>query len=124
MEDLTMELTVMNKRRYDELIGKITNLETEIAIAHTQLKAIESNNNQLAEIAFDESRFTQQLLDKVDDVAREAAKDAIEEAVTDLKETIMLEILQLIANKLTGKDKQEEVFMPITNGANHQQHIV
>ncbi len=119
-----MELTVMNKRRYDELIGKITNLETEIAIAHTQLKAIESNNNQLAEIAFDESRFTQQLLDKVDDVAREAAKDAIEEAVTDLKETIMLEILQLIANKLTGKDKQEEVFMPITNGANHQQHIV
>jgi hypothetical protein len=36
----------------------------------------------------------------------------------------MLEILQLIANKLTGKDKQEEVFMPITNGANHQQHIV
>jgi hypothetical protein len=200
MEDLTMELTVMNKRRYDELIGKITNLETEIAIAHTQLKAIESNSNQLAEIAFDENRFTQQLLDKVDDVAREAAKDAIdvddivnqvqdnidimedvertvnrmdlvgedkvnemigdyirdnnildgdevegvvgdylsnneylersdaesmiEEAVTDLKETIMLEILQLIANKLTGKDKQEEVFMPITNGANHQQHIV
>jgi len=202
-----MELTVMNKRRYDELIGKITNLETEIAIAHTQLRAIESNNNQLADIAFDESRFTQQLLDKVDDVAREAAKDAIdvddivnqvqdnidimedvertvnrmdlvgedkvnemigdyirdnnildgdevegvvgdylsnneylersdvesmiEEAVTDfketiadLKETIMLEILQLIANKLTGKDKQEEVFMPITNGANHQQHIV
>lgn len=202
-----MELTVMNKRRYDELIGKITNLETEIAIAHTQLRAIESNNNQLAEIAFDESRFTQQLLDKVDDVAREAAKDAIdvddivnqvqdnidimedvertvnrmdlvgedkvnemigdyirdnnildgdevegvvgdylsnneylersdaenmiEEAVTDfketiadLKETIVLEVLQLIANKLTGKDKQEEVFMPVTNGANHQQHIV
>jgi hypothetical protein len=184
MEDLTMELTVMNKRRYDELIGKITNLETEIAIAHTQLRAIESNNNQLAEIAFDESRFTQQLLDKVDDVAREAAKDAIdvddivnqvqdnidimedvertvnrmdlvgedkvnemigdyirdnnildgdevegvvgdylsnneylersdaesmiEEAVTDLKETIMLEILQLIANKLTGKDTHHD----------------
>jgi hypothetical protein len=179
-----MELTVMNKRRYDELIGKITNLETEIAIAHTQLKAIESNSNQLAEIAFDESRFTQQLLDKVDDVAREAAKDAIdvddivnqvqdnidimedvertvnrmdlvgedkvnemisdyirdnnildgdevegvvgdylsnneylersdvesmiEEAVTDLKETIMLEILQLIANKLTGKDTHHD----------------
>jgi len=200
MEDLTMELTVMNKRRYDELIGKITNLETEIAIAHTQLKAIQDSNNQLAEIAFDENRFTQQLLDKVDDVAREAAKDTIdvddivnqvqdnidvsedveravgrldlvdsdkvndkiqdfindsdildsgaveslvadylstndylersdaesmiEEAVTDLKETIVLEVLQLIANKLTGKDKQEEVFMPITNGANHQQHIV
>lgn len=195
-----MELTVMNKRRYDELIGKITNLETEIAIAHTQLKAIQDSNNQLAEIAFDENRFTQQLLDKVDDVAREAAKDTIdvddivnqvqdnidvsedveravgrldlvdsdkvndkiqdfindsdildsgaveslvadylstndylersdaesmiEEAVTDLKETIVLEVLQLIANKLTGKDKQEEVFMPITNGANHQQHIV
>jgi len=184
MEDLTMELTVMNKRRYDELIGKITNLETEIAIAHTQLKAIESNSNQLAEIAFDENRFTQQLLDKVDDVARESAKDAIdvddivnqvqdnidimedvertvnrmdlvgedkvnemigdyirdnnildgdevegvvgdylsnneylersdaesmiEEAVTDLKETIMLEILQLIANKLTGKDTHHD----------------
>ena len=179
-----MELTVMNKRRYDELIGKITNLETEIAIAHTQLRAIESNNNQLAEIAFDESRFTQQLLDKVDDVAREAAKDAIdvddivnqvqdnidimedvertvnrmdlvgedkvnemigdyirdnnildgdevegvvgdylsnneylersdaesmiEEAVTDLKETIVREVLQLIANKLTGKDTHHD----------------
>ena len=195
-----MELTVMNKRRYDELIGKITNLETEIAIAHTQLKAIQDSNNQLAEIAFDENRFTQQLLDKVEETAREVAKDAIdiddiarevqdnidimedvertvnrmdlvgedkvndmigdyirdnnildgdevegvvgdylssneylersdvesmiEEAVTDLKEEIIDAVIKAIANKLTGKDKQEEVFMPITNGANHQQHIV
>ena len=175
-----MELTVMNKRRYDELVGKITNVETEIALAHTQLKAIQDSNNQLAEIAFDENKFTQQLLNKVDDVAQEAAKDAIDiddiarevldnldisedveravsnmdlttedkvndlisdyisdnsimdsddvdsaiddylqsnnyversdvedivrEAVAELKEEIMLEILQLIANKLTVKD--------------------
>ncbi len=175
-----MEITVMNKRRYDELVGKITNVETEIALAHTQLKAIQDSNNQLAEIAFDENRFTQQLLDKVDDVAREAAKDAVDtdeivsevqdnidisedveravsnmdlttedrvndmisnyisdnsildsddvesaiadylqsndyversdvedivrDAVAELKEEIMLEILQLIANKLTVKD--------------------
>ena len=175
-----MELTVMNKRRYDELVGKITNVETEIALAHTQLKAIQDSNNQLAEIAFDENRFTQQLLDKVDDVAQEAAKDAIDiddiarevldsldisedveravsnmdlttednvndlisdyisdnsimdsddvdsaiddylqsnnyversdvedivrEAVAELKDELMQEVLQLIANKLTGKD--------------------
>jgi hypothetical protein len=180
MEVLIMEITVMNKRRYDELVGKITNVETEIALAHTQLKAIQDSNNQLAEIAFDENRFTQQLLDKVDDVAREAAKDAVDtdeivsevqdnidisedveravsnmdlttedrvndmisnyisdnsildsddvesaiadylqsndyversdvedivrDAVAELKEEIMLEILQLIANKLTVKD--------------------
>jgi cell division protein FtsB len=184
MEDLTMELTVMNKRRYDALIGKITNLETEIAIAHTQLKAIQDSNNQLAEIAFDENRFTQQLLDKVEETAREVARDTvdiddivsevqdnidvsedveravgrldlvdsdkvndkiqdfindsdildsgaveslvadylstndylersdaesmIEEAVTDLKETIVREVLQLIANKLTGKDTHHD----------------
>jgi len=59
-----------------------------------------------------------------DYLERSDAESMIEEAVTDLKETIVLEVLQLIANKLTGKDKQEEVFMPITNGANHQQHIV
>jgi hypothetical protein len=35
---------------------------------------------------------------------RSDVESMIEEAVTDLKETIMLEILQLIANKLTGKD--------------------
>lgn len=73
-----MELTVMNKRRYDELVGKITNLELEIANAHTQLRAIQDSNNELADIAFDENKFTQQLLERCEDAAREAAKDAID----------------------------------------------
>jgi len=73
-----MELTVMNKRRYDELVGKITNLELEIAKAHTHLNAIESNSNQLAEIAFDESKFTDMLLKRCEEAAAEAAKDAID----------------------------------------------
>jgi hypothetical protein len=78
MEDLIMELTVMNKRRYDELVGKITNLELEIAKAHTQLEAIQNSNNQLAEIAFDECKFTDALLNRCEEAAREAAKDAID----------------------------------------------
>ena len=73
-----MELTVINKRRYDELVGKITNLELEIAKAHTHLNAIESNNNQLAEIAFDESKLTDMLLARCEEAAAEAAKDAID----------------------------------------------
>jgi len=73
-----MELTVMNKRRYDELVGKITNLELEIAKAHTQLEAIQNSNNQLAEIAFDECKFTDALLARCEEAAREAAKDAID----------------------------------------------
>lgn len=73
-----MELTVINKRRYDELVGKITNLELEIAKAHTQLEAIQYSNNQLAEIAFDECKFTDALLERCEEAAREAAKDAID----------------------------------------------
>ena len=73
-----MELTVMNKRRYDELVGKITNLELEIARAHTQHEAILNSNHQLAEIAFDENRFTDMLLERCEETAREAAKDAID----------------------------------------------
>ena len=73
-----MELTVINKRHYDELVGKITNLELEIAKAHTHLNAIESNNNQLAEIAFDESKLTDMLLARCEEAAAEAAKDAID----------------------------------------------
>lgn len=73
-----MELTVINKRRYDELVGKITNLELEIAKAHTQLEAMQNSNNQLAEIAFDENKFTDMLLDRCEEAAREAAKDAID----------------------------------------------
>jgi hypothetical protein len=195
-----MDITVMTKKRYEQLISDIKNLETQIAMANNQLRAIQDSNNQLAEIAFDENKFTQQLMDRVDEVAREAAKDAvdmdditsevqdnidisedvqrcvdrmdlidadkvndmIEEYVNDnnllntdevesvvedflhnndyitrddvedvvrdvvagLKEEIVLEVLQLIANKLTGKDKQEEVIVPLTNGANHAQHIV
>lgn len=76
-----MELTVMNKRRYDELVGKITNLELEIAKTLTQLEAIHNSNNQLAEIAFDENKFTQQLLDRCEETAREAAREEAKDAI-------------------------------------------
>jgi hypothetical protein len=73
-----MELTVMNKKRYDELMSSIKNLETQVAMAHSQLRAIQDSNNQLAEIAFDEARFTDVVLNKVDELAREAARDTID----------------------------------------------
>lgn len=66
-----MEITIISKARYDQLINSIKNLETH-------LNAIESNNNQLAEIAFDESKFTDMLLERCEETAREAAKDAID----------------------------------------------
>lgn len=73
-----MEITVMTKAKYDALIAQIKNLETQTAMLHGQIKAIQDSNNQLAEIAFDESRFTDKLLEKVDDLARESARDTID----------------------------------------------
>lgn len=73
-----MEITVMTKTKYDALIAQIKNLETQTAMLHGQIKAIQDSNNQLAEIAFDESRFTDKLLEKVDDLARESARDTID----------------------------------------------
>jgi hypothetical protein len=92
---MTMEITVMNKKRYDELLAKIKfledcvaftqnetasikNLETQVAMLHGQVTAMQNSNNELAEIAFDESRFTDKLLEKVDDLARESARDTID----------------------------------------------
>ena len=94
-----MELTVINKRRYDELVGKITNLELEIAKAHTHLNAIESNNNQLAEIAFDESKLTDMLLARCEEAAAEAAKDAID----------IDEIASEVSNNLDISDDVERI---------------
>jgi len=99
MEDLIMELTVMNKRRYDELVGKITNLELEIAKAHTQLEAIQNSNNQLAEIAFDECKFTDALLARCEEAAAEAAKDAID----------IDEIASEVSNNLDISDDVERI---------------
>lgn len=73
-----MEITVMNKKRYDELLAQIKNLETHIAVLHGQVTAMQNSNNELAEIAFDENKFTQRLMDKVWDNAERAAKDAID----------------------------------------------
>lgn len=90
-----MELTVLTKKRYDELLAQIKllndavaftqneiagikNLETQVALAHSQLRAIQDSNNQLAEIAFDEARFTDVVMEKVDELAREAARDEID----------------------------------------------
>lgn len=73
-----MEITLISKARYDQLVNDIKNLETQIAMANSQLRAIQDSNNQLAEIAFDEARFTDYVMEKVDDLAREAARDSID----------------------------------------------
>lgn len=73
-----MELTVISKKRFEQLNDAIKNLENQINMANIQLKAIQDSNNQLAEIAFDEARFTDVILDKVDETAREAARDCID----------------------------------------------
>lgn len=60
------------------LLKKIPQLESQL----TELNAITTNmqetNNQLADIAFDENKFTQAFLDKVEEVARETARDTID----------------------------------------------
>ena len=53
-------------------------LETRIKSLEEQLTAMQQANNQLTDIAFDENRFTQQLLEKVDDTAREAVKESLD----------------------------------------------
>lgn len=90
-----MDITVISKARYEALLTQIKhiedclafiqnqnadikNLETQIAMANSQLKAIQDSNNQLAEIAFDENRFTQDLMDKVWENAERAARDVID----------------------------------------------
>lgn len=60
------------------LLKKIPEMESHIALANSQLRAMQETNNQLADIAFDENKFTQAFLDKVEEVARETAKDEID----------------------------------------------
>jgi hypothetical protein len=73
-------------------LKKVDALETQVALVHSIVRAQEENNNQLAEIAFDENKFTQALMDKVDEVAREAARDCIdvEEIARDAAEHVDL----------------------------------
>jgi len=78
-----MDITVISKARYDQLVNDIKNLEAQIAMANSQLKAIQDSNNQLAEIAFDENRFTQDLMDKVWENAERAAKEEMERIDVD-----------------------------------------
>jgi len=90
-----MEITVITKAKYDALLAQIKllndavaftqnetanikNLETQVSMLAGQIKAIQDSNNELAEIAFDEARFTDVVLSKVDDLAREAARDSID----------------------------------------------
>ena len=65
-----------------ELANVIANgfnaLEARIKSLEEQLTAMQQANNQLTDIAFDENRFTQQLLEKVDDTAREAVKESLD----------------------------------------------
>ena len=83
-----MELTVISKAKYDALLAQIQtlqfeigNIHSQIALANSAVRAMQESNNQLADIAFDENKFTNALLDKVDEVAREVAKDTAEDAI-------------------------------------------
>lgn len=78
-----MELTIMSKKRYDELLTQIRNLETQTAFVQSQLTAMQDSNNHLADIAFDENKFTNALLDKVEEVAREVAKHEVQDIDTE-----------------------------------------
>jgi gamma-glutamyl:cysteine ligase YbdK (ATP-grasp superfamily) len=61
-----------------ELQSTVANLNTQVALCHSMMRAMEQTNNQLVDIAFDENKFTQQLLDRVDETAREAARDSVD----------------------------------------------
>lgn len=73
-----MDITLISKARFDALMQDIKNLEAQIQMAHTQLKAMQETNNNFAEIAFDENRFTDELITRCEDAAREAAKEEID----------------------------------------------
>ena len=62
----------------------INQLDARIKKMEEQMTAMQQANNQLADIAFDENRFTQQLLEKVDDTARETAKEELESRIDDI----------------------------------------
>lgn len=66
-----MELTVMTKAKFDALTKRIASIEEQVTALHTC-------NNQLAEIAFDENKFTDALLARCEEAAREAAKEEID----------------------------------------------
>lgn len=73
-----MDITLISKARFDALMQDIKNLEAQIQMAHTQLKAMQETNNNFADIAFDENRFTDELISRCEDAAREAAKEEID----------------------------------------------
>lgn len=73
-----MDITLISKARFDALMQDIKNLEAQIQMAHTQLKAMQETNNNFADIAFDENRFTDALITRCEDAAREAAKEEID----------------------------------------------
>jgi hypothetical protein len=134
---MTMEITVLSKKRYDELLAKIAhlescvtftqgetpsfkNLETQLAFVQSQVMAMQESNNQLADIAFDESRFTNSLMDKVEEVARETAKDAID--VEDIASEVtnymdIAEDVERVCERLgyVGKDDVNDLIQDCIN---------
>jgi len=64
-------------------LKRVDDIEAQVALANANLRAMQESNNQLAEIAFDENKFTQALLDKVDEVAREVARTEVQDIDID-----------------------------------------
>ena len=89
----------------------------------SQLRAIQDSNNQLAEIAFDENRFTDQLMSRVDDLARESARDSID--VDDIASEVVdrLDISEDVERcvgrmDLVGEDKVNDMVEEYINDNN------
>jgi L-fucose mutarotase/ribose pyranase (RbsD/FucU family) len=103
-----MELTVISKKRYDELTQAITAMQE-------QLTAMQNSNNQLAEIAFDENKFTQELLERCEHAAEVAARDAVDvdEIANEVAEQIDIdsEVERYVdrMDLVTGDDVQDHI---------------
>lgn len=50
----------------------------KIKVLEEKMEAMQNSNNQLADMAFDENKFTQELFSRCEELAEKAAKDAVD----------------------------------------------
>lgn len=114
----------------DQLIAFALQMKKEmekIPVLEEKMEAMMSANNQLADMAFDENRFTQELLERCENAAREAAEESIniDEIVgevhinLDISEDVHRivdrmdfvdenRVEEIVSNKLSDEDFQTE----------------
>lgn len=82
MENQTTETNEVNMVNFLNQIARAALLMKKqvekINKLEEQLTNMQNTHNHLADIAFDEGKFTEFLMDKVDEAAREAAQDAVD----------------------------------------------